>query len=162
MAESSAFDQLEVVALDQRIADADYAVQDATTTAKTRGSAQRAFAKAVKTNYNFRCAVTGITTREFLIASHIVPWADDESIRLDPQNGICLSTLVDRAFDSGYLTIDDAFTIRIDLARIAGDSSLAAVLAPHHGKKLSIPRHGGPSPEFLRRRLAASCDMNQT
>ncbi len=50
---------------------------------------QRAFAKVVKDNYGWECAITGVKTREFLIASHIVPWADDETIDLSshPRTG---------------------------------------------------------------------------
>jgi len=86
-----------------------FEVPDQTATSKTRGSAQRAFAEAVKSNYNMKCAVTGIATREFLVAAHIVPWSMDPSIRLDPSNGICLSLIVDRAFEKGYLIIKDDY-----------------------------------------------------
>lgn len=106
-AEVSGADAGETASFDAQIAAGDFSVEDQYRTSKTRGSAQAAFARAVKGNYGYRCAVTGITTPEFLVASHIVPWADDPSIRLDPRNGICLSTLVDRAFDTGYLTIDE-------------------------------------------------------
>lgn len=160
LAESGTFDQAEVASLDEQISNADYSVRDATVTAKTRGSAQRAFAKAVKTNYGFTCAITGISTRQFLVASHIVPWAEDESIRLDPRNGICLSTLVDRAFDSGFLTIDDTSTVHLDLGRLSSDPNLMAALAPYDGKKLSAPATEAPNPEYLRRRLANGVSTN--
>lgn len=106
----------------------------------------------MKANYGYRCAITGITTREFLVASHIVPWADDETIRLDPSNGICLSTLVDRAFDSGYLEIDDNLTVRIRRDRIH-DEALQASLGPYDGRTLAMPAKGVPRAEHLRRRL---------
>jgi predicted restriction endonuclease len=77
-----------------------------------------------KANYGNRCAITGITTRSFLIAAHVVPWSEDQSIRLDPSNGICLSLLVDRAFENGCLEIEDDYTIRIDWGRVGGDSEL--------------------------------------
>ena len=71
----------------QQIEKENYEVDDSYSNAKTRGSAQRAFADAVKKNYTFCCAITGIATRRFLVASHIVPWSEDKSIRLDPSNG---------------------------------------------------------------------------
>ena len=70
-----------------RIDEENYEVLDATMTVKTRGSAQKAFADKVKNNYGWRCSLTGIRAREFLIASHIVPWSVDQTIRLDPANG---------------------------------------------------------------------------
>ncbi|MHB9101377.1 MAG: HNH endonuclease, partial [Sulfuricella sp.] len=86
-------DPSEVEAFREQIEGKSYSVADSSATIKTRGSAQRAFANAVKSNYEYRCAITGIETRDFLVASHIVPWSEDQSIRLDPSNGICLSLL---------------------------------------------------------------------
>ncbi len=120
-----------------------FEVLDSTATGKTRGSAQRAFAKAVKPNYGCRCAITGIATKEFLVASHIVPWSKDQSIRLDPSNGICLSLLVDRAFEKGFLLIEDDYTIRIDWDRVGQDHALRSQLEPYDGRKLNAPAEGG-------------------
>ena len=128
-----------------------FAVPDATATTKTRGSAQRAFADAVKKNYGFRCAITGITTRGFLVASHIVPWSEDQDIRLDPSNGICLSLLVDRAFEKGHLVIDDDLTIRIDWTRVGGDEALCKLLEPYDGKPLAKPKAAAPQAQYLQR-----------
>ena len=125
------------------------------------GSAQRAFADAVKGNYGYRCAVTGVAAREFLVAAHIVPWSEDPRIRLDPSNGICLSVLADRAFESGYLQIDDDFTVRIDWGRVGGDAALRSQLEPLDGRKLRLPSQGQPKVEYLRRRqeLVAPTDV---
>ncbi len=144
----------EVEAFRQQITQKSYAVPDSTATTKTRGSAQKAFAGAVKANYGYRCAITGIVTKDFLVAAHIVPWGKDQSIRLDPSNGICLSMLVDRAFENGYLLIEDDLTIRIDWGRVGKDQTLRNQLEPYDGQKLSVPRRGTPQPEYLRRRRA--------
>ncbi|MDX2471861.1 MAG: HNH endonuclease signature motif containing protein [SAR324 cluster bacterium] len=80
----------------EQIKQANYDVPDSSSTLKTRGSAQQGFSGEVKTNYRFQCAITGIKSKEFLVASHIVPRSADQSIRLDPSNGICLSLLVDK------------------------------------------------------------------
>ncbi|MCQ4243174.1 HNH endonuclease [Stutzerimonas stutzeri] len=131
-----------------------FAVPDTLATTKTRGSAQRAFAEAVKKNYGFKCAITGIKTKNFLIASHIVPWSQDHSIRIDPSNGICLSLLVDRAFEAGYLTIDDELTVHIEWSKLSEDEALKNLLAPHDGQKLRSPEAGAPKIEYLQRRRA--------
>lgn len=129
-------------------------VPDSTATVKTRGSAQKAFGEAVKANYGMRCAITGIATREFLVAAHIVPWSTDQSIRLDPANGICLSLLVDRAFENGYLLIEDDYRIRIDWDRVGDDLELRNWLKPYEGKTLNAPTDGNPKVEYLQRRRA--------
>lgn len=142
----------EVEAYRQQIAQKSYAVPDSTATVKTRGSAQRAFADAVKKNYGFKCAITSVTTRDFLVASHIVPWSEDERIRIDPSNGICLSLLVDRAFEKGYLQINDDFTISIDQGKVGDDDVLRAQLEPYDGQALNLPTKERPQLDYLRRR----------
>jgi hypothetical protein len=67
----------EIDAFRDQIEDKNYEVADAHATAKTRGSAQKVFAEAVKRNYGFKCAITGIKTRNFLVAAHFVPWSKD-------------------------------------------------------------------------------------
>lgn len=138
----------------EQIEDHNYEVPDAIATVKIRGSAQKAFADKVKKNYRYRCAITGIATKEFLIASHIVPWGKDPSIRLDPSNGICLSLLVDRAFEAGYLLIEDDLTIRIDWVKVGKDQTLQSVLKQYDGQKLSAPENAPPKTKYLRKRRA--------
>lgn len=58
--------------------------------------------------YGGACPVTGIENPELLVASHIKPWkVCSNAERLDPQNGILLSALVDRLFDRGLITFGD-------------------------------------------------------
>ena len=153
-AETLEADPDEVEAFREQIEQKSFAVADSTATIKTRGSAQKAFAWAVKANYGYRCAITGIATKDFLVASHIVPWSEDQSVRLDPSNGICLSLLVDRAFEKGHVLISDDLTIRIDWGRVGNDHVLRSQLAPYDGHKLSAPVKAAPLPEYLQRRRA--------
>lgn len=142
----------EVAAFSKQIEDKNYAVTDSFGTAKTRGSAQRAFAERVKANYGMRCAVSGISTKDFLVASHIVPWSKDHSIRLDPSNGICLSLLIDRAFENGFLVVADDLSVAIDWRRVGTDTALQLLLKPYDGMKLRPPSSQPPKPDYLRRR----------
>ena len=153
-AEALEADPVEFEAFREQIMQKSYEVADSTATIKTRGSAQKAFAGAVKANYKYRCAITDVVTKDFLVASHIVPWSEDQSIRLDPSNGICRSLLVDRAFEKGYLQIEDDLTIRIDWERVGDDQALRSQLGPYDGLKLSAPSEGVPQPKYLQRRRA--------
>lgn len=153
-AETLEADPDEVEAFREQIEEKSYEVPDSTATIKTRGSAQKAFAGAVKANYGHQCAITGIVTKDFLVASHIVPWSADQSIRLDPSNGICLSLLVDRAFEKGQLLIEDDLTIRIDWDKVGNDRALRNQLEPYDGKKLKAPEKQDPQPQYLQRRRA--------
>ncbi len=55
-----------------------------------------------------KCIVTGIDDARLLIASHIKPWrSSDNAERLSSENGLLLSPLYDRLFDSGLITFDN-------------------------------------------------------
>lgn len=52
------------------------------------------------------CIVTGIEDKRLLIASHIKPWAkcDTDQERIHSENGLLLTPLYDKLFDSGLIT----------------------------------------------------------
>ncbi len=74
---------------------------------------QDRFARQVLAEYDHRCAFCGFAPQGMgaagmLIASHIKPWAkcEEPGERLDPRNGIAACPIHDRAFDSGWLTVN--------------------------------------------------------
>ncbi|MFL6527821.1 MAG: HNH endonuclease [Chthoniobacterales bacterium] len=73
---------------------------------------QSFFRRRILSAYEFRCCVSGITNRELLVASHIVPWSEDPTNRLNARNGLCLNPLHDRAFDRGLMWIDGESKVR--------------------------------------------------
>jgi len=79
---------------------------------------QSVFRSMILSNYEDRCAISGMNIPELLVAGHIIPWADSTpQQRLNPENGICLSALYDKAFDKGLITISpDDYTIRLSSA----------------------------------------------
>src|SRR3989338_6080158 len=74
---------------------------------------QSFFRSSVLASYDNKCCITGIQLTDLLIASHIVPWSKDEKNRLNPENGLCLNSFHDRAFDKGLITIDTDYKIKI-------------------------------------------------
>ncbi|MGG0506260.1 HNH endonuclease [Priestia megaterium] len=122
-------------------------VEDHVTEQKRRVG-HKVFADQVKLNYGYQCAITGIRLKEFLAASHIVPWSESKKDRLDPQNGICLSTLVDKAFDKGYLTITTEYRILLSPI-LEKDVILHNLLKPYRNKKIKYPKFAPPKREFL-------------
>jgi hypothetical protein len=70
---------------------------------------QDIFRDRLMTEWGGRCPLTGITDMALLRASHIVRWADcgTDAERLDPQNGLLLSSLWDAAFDQHLVSFDD-------------------------------------------------------
>jgi hypothetical protein len=56
-----------------------------------------------------RCRLTHVALEQFLVASHIKPWAAcTNEERIDGQNGLLLAPHVDRLFDRGWVTFSDA------------------------------------------------------
>jgi len=70
---------------------------------------QSRFREEAMMYWNGSCPMTGISEPDLLRASHIVPWnrCKSEADRLDPENGLLLSSLWDAAFDRGLVTFDD-------------------------------------------------------
>ena len=112
---------------------------------------QNAFRTMVLNNYDSRCAITGIAIPELLVASHIIPWAVNEKERLNPENGICLSALYDRAFDKGFIGIDkNNRVILADKLRFyEGDSFFNAHFASIENQSIRLPEEHLPNPVFL-------------
>lgn len=113
---------------------------------------QGVFRMMILNNYNDTCAITGINDKRLLIASHIIPWADREDTRLNPENGICLSALYDKAFDKGLITIrPDDYTIQVSPE--LRDHLTMAVYNEHFGKienrQIILPEEHKPNASFL-------------
>lgn len=82
---------------------------------------QNFFRRSVLSAYNYTCCISGLTIPDLLVASHIVPWRDDSSNRLNPKNGLALSALHDRAFDLGIITISEEMTVKVSKVEHAED-----------------------------------------
>ena len=112
---------------------------------------QSFFRAAVLTSYEGRCAISGLALPELLVGSHIIPWADSVERRADPRNGVCLNALFDRAFDRGFITIDDNLCVVVSrrLREAADSAELACSLKEAEGRKLRIPRRFPPAADAL-------------
>jgi putative restriction endonuclease len=114
---------------------------------------QSYFRDAVLNNYGERCGVTQLAFREFLIASHILPWSTHPNYRLDVQNGICLSRLHDAAFDCGLITFDDKLCLRLSPRlrnAIPQEKTLEQSFGDFEGYPLNLPTDAlPPSPSYL-------------
>lgn len=127
----------------------DFSSEDISVFGKRR-AAHHKFSKEVKKNYNYSCAVCGISETEFLVAGHISPWSEDRGNRLNPQNGICLCALHDKAFEHGYIGLTDNFTVVIN-PKVDKTSKLYALLKEFENKVIRIPLVDKPYVEFLKK-----------
>jgi len=121
---------------------------------------QSFFRHRVLSAYEYRCCVTGLTNPLLLVASHIVPWAEDAGHRLNPRNGLCLNALHDRAFDRGLMWVESNFVVRLSpkIGSTSGEAKQSAEwLMSFDGKKLILPRHFRPDTDLLAKHAARNC-----
>ena len=116
---------------------------------------QHFFRSLILAGYRARCAVCELPLRPLLVASHIVPWSVDRTLRMNPHNGICLCTLHDAAYDKGLLLI--AADYEISLApQVHEHISVACIVdnfQQFEGRKLVLPDRWLPDPALLARHL---------
>jgi putative restriction endonuclease len=117
---------------------------------KTRVN-QNTFRQIVLANYSDKCAITNIDIPALLIASHIIPWSANEQERLNPENGICLSPLYDKAFDKGLIGIDTHYHVLLspELKKKEGLIYFQTYFGQIDGKKIQLPQKYLPKKEFL-------------
>lgn len=114
---------------------------------------QTVFRTMVLNNYEERCAIIGINIPELLVAGHIIPWANSTpQQKLNPENGICLSALYDKAFDKGLITISpDDYTIRLSSALLEYESQdyYDKHFGCINGIQIKMPIEHKPNSDFL-------------
>lgn len=106
---------------------------------------QGLFRNDVERIFGGKCAITGSTL--LLTASHIKPWRDcSNRERLDPYNGLLLSPVYDKAFDSGLISFDDDGRILLsryiekEVLLLAIDPSAKIRVTEQHKAYLKIHR----------------------
>jgi len=121
---------------------------------KTRVN-QNVFRDIVLANYSEKCAVSGIDIPKLLIASHILPWSEYKKERLNPENGICLSAMYDRAFDKYLFGIDENYQIVYskDLKQCFTREYYLRFFTPYEGKQIHKPNKYLPNKSFLQTHL---------
>ncbi len=114
---------------------------------------QQFFRQTVLNSYGVRCCISGINVPRLLVASHIKPWRDFPDERLDPRNGLCLSSLHDAAFDAGLVTLDSKLRLLLskELKRYFPLPILEQNFVPFEGLAIRLPdKVAEPAPEFVR------------
>jgi putative restriction endonuclease len=111
---------------------------------------QAFFRRSVLSAYDYRCCITGLALPRLLVASHIVPWKADADNRLNPRNGLCLSSLHDKAFDVGIITVTKGMTVRVSKKYAKGVGGFfGSALMAYDGKPIASPEKFAPREDFL-------------
>jgi len=108
------------------------------------------FRRMILVSYDGHCCLTGISTPELLIASHIKPWATDIKNRTNPQNGLCLNALHDKAFDRGLISLSDDYRVIISKKiKYVKKEPEKQLLLRFEGQKITLPKRFVPDTQFL-------------
>lgn len=112
---------------------------------------QSFFRKAILATYEGKCCITGTNIPELLRASHIIPWSIKEETRLNPENGLCLDSLHDQAFDQGLITLDTDYRVVISnrIASCFSNQFIKQSFAPYEGKQIIMPKRFVPNQDFI-------------
>lgn len=115
---------------------------------------QQFFRQAVLCNYENRCCMTGIAIPTLLVASHIKPWkdSDDATEKANPQNGLCLNALHDKAFDQGLITVDNQYRIVVSSVLKKSktlDETTKQWICAKERQPIQLPERGKPDKAFL-------------
>lgn len=112
---------------------------------------QSFFRSTILSSYNLKCCITGLSISDFLVASHIIPWAKDEKNRLNPRNGLCLNSIHDKAFDRGFITVTTDYKIKIFscFADFKKDHAVEDFFVKYENKSIILPDKFIPETKFL-------------
>ena len=112
---------------------------------------QSFFRSVILSSYNQRCCITGLNISDFLVASHIIPWKADEKNRLNPQNGLCLNSIHDKAFDKGFITITNDYKVKVSkfFDEFRNESIINEFFTKYSNQSIVLPEKFLPKKEFL-------------
>jgi putative restriction endonuclease len=112
---------------------------------------QNFFRNVVLNSYNNTCCISGISETSRLEACHIVSWTENEAIRTDPTNGLCMNPLFHKAYDKFLISVTADFDIRISdsfLSQI-GDMKFRDYMQSKDNSKITMPHKFTPNRDFL-------------
>ena len=112
---------------------------------------QNFFRSTILSSYNLKCCITGLPIPDFLVASHIIPWAKDRKNRINPRNGLCLNSIHDKAFDKGFITVTPDYKVLISnrFDDYTDDETVNNFFLKYKNQKIMLPDKFLPSKEFL-------------
>ncbi|MGH6946889.1 MAG: HNH endonuclease [Kiloniellales bacterium] len=113
---------------------------------------QSFFRRTVLGSYDMCCAFCRLGDGRLLAASHIIPWAADETRRADPRNGLSLCALHDRAFDRGLMSVGDDLSILVSKQLLDKPQALEmhrVAFVAIRGDRMTLPSRFAPDPAAL-------------
>lgn len=113
---------------------------------------QNFFRRVVLRSYGLKCCITANPIPSLLIASHIIPWSESPSQRLNPRNGLCLSATFDAAFDRGLIGVSGEFRLILSskIKSYSGNPEIQNTFGAREGMQIVLPEKNLPDPLCLK------------
>ncbi len=86
-----------------------------------------------------------------LEACHIVAWSEDESLRTNPTNGLCMTPTFHTAYDKLLISITPEYILQMsdEFLTAVKDAPFADILRKMNGSRILLPEKFTPNPEYL-------------
>lgn len=147
--EEIVFDQVQIKEIEKDILN-NKEGKDVQRLVKTRVN-QSLFRRVVINNYSNTCAICSLNVKELLVASHILKWSENQTNRLNPENGLCLCNIHDKAFELGYIGINVDYKILVsnEIRQIKERETFVSLFGRHENKSIILPDKFYPNTQFL-------------
>lgn len=111
---------------------------------------QNFFRDVILTSYR-KCCISGIKEPSLLEAAHIIGWTENESLRTNPSNGLCLSPFFHEAFDKFFITISVDYKIIMSdrLISSVDDEKTLHYLLGLQKQNIILPNRFLPDTQYL-------------
>ncbi|MGI9283566.1 MAG: HNH endonuclease [Endozoicomonas sp.] len=112
---------------------------------------QNVFRKIILEIYDQSCCITGLNIPTVNRASHIIPWSEDKTNRMNPSNGLCLSATYDAAFDRNLISLDDDYRIILskEIKEHFDSQSVTEYFLKKEGQPILLPKQYEPDRSLL-------------
>ena len=101
---------------------------------------QARFSSAIKRLYGNKCCFPGcnVSDSRFVVGAHIARWSDNEKLRGQMGNGLCLCLMHDRAFELGLFTLDEHYRVFVNPKEVQSNSCIAQGLVKHNLEQIHL------------------------
>jgi putative restriction endonuclease len=113
---------------------------------------QSLFRKVIINNYSSMCSICSLDVKQLLVASHILKWSENQPNRLNPENGICLCNIHDKAFELGFIGINSEYKVMISNEinkSTSNKETYESLFGRHNNKSIILPDKFYPNKNFL-------------
>lgn len=126
----------EVIGTEHKIDSKNNEIPDSYGRAAERASQFKIRANALSI-YGESCSLCQMDFPMLLVASHVVFWKADQTIRADPRNVILLCAMHDKMFDKGIISIDENYRV-ISSTKLKEYTFAERHVKPLEGKRMKI------------------------